>query len=271
MQIQHQWKAAAVVFSAVMAGVLTGCERKQVVLDQAEMNDSDTLQTLGTDENILNYTLPAVGEDIAVMQIRDYGDVKIRLFPEETETGVENFKLLVESGYYDELIFHRVIDDFMIQSGDPKGNGTGGRDAWNSESGFAQTISNRLAHVTGAVAYAVGEDKMNQSQFFIVTGETVQNELFQQLREYYGKAFTPAVEQLYQTMGGQPYLDGDYEIFGQVFDGLEYCLEIQKTEVDGNDKPKHAVVIEKAYITQYQGEEPHWLNAAGEEITGEAE
>ena len=66
------------------------------------------------------------GEEIVVMTIEGYGDVKIRLFPEESPKGVENFKTLVKNGFYDELIFHRVIDGFMIQGGDPKGDGTGG-------------------------------------------------------------------------------------------------------------------------------------------------
>ena len=66
-------------------------------------------------------------------------------------------------------------------------------------------------------------------------------------------------------------MDGDYEIFGQVFDGLQYCLDIQKTETDENQKPKQAVVVEKAYLTPYDGEAPHWLNAAGEEISAAAD
>lgn len=267
MQKRFLIKAAAVaVLGITAAAVLTACKQKQVILDEVESGDSD-VKTLGTDEGILNYTLPEKGEEIAVLQIRDYGDVKIRLFPEETPKGVENFKKLVESGYYDELFFHRVVDNFVIQTGDPKGDGTGGKDAWNSEKGFEQTISSHLCHVTGALAYAVNEtDRLNNSQFYIVTGEEVTADIFAQLRDYYGRTFTPSVESMYLNAGGQPFLDGGYEIFGQVFDGLQYCLEIQKTETDSNQKPKQAVVIEKAYLTPYDGEAPHWLNAAGEEI-----
>ncbi|HAG12429.1 MAG TPA: peptidylprolyl isomerase [Ruminococcus sp.] len=259
-----QKAAAAGLLCVTAAGMLTACKQKQVVLDEPLTDAGNTV--IGSDEGIVNFKLPEKGEEIAVLQIKDYGDVKIKLFPEETEKGVENFKKLIESGYYDELIFHRVIDNFMIQSGDPKGDGTGGKDAWGSETGFAQTISNHLCHFTGAVAYATATDKMNKSQFYIVTGEPVTSDMFKQLREYYGKTFTPGAEQLYGTTGGQPYLDGDYEIFGQVFDGLEYCQEIQKVAVGNNDKPKEAVVIEKAYLTEYDGEAPHWLNAAGEEM-----
>lgn len=255
-------KAAAAVMCAAAVCVLTACQQKQVMLDSSAMQE----QVVGAADGIRNFELPEIGDEIAVLTIKDYGDVKIRLFPDETEKGTENFKKLVESGFYDELIFHRIVDGFVIQGGDPKGNGTGGVDAWGSTTGFEQTISNHLCHVTGAVAYAIGEDKLNKSQFYIVTGQELNSDYFAQLRSQLGLTFTPAVESLYLQTGGQPYLDGGYEIFGQVFDGLEHCLAIQKVAVDENGKPKSAVVIEKAEITEYDGTVPHWLNAAGEEI-----
>lgn len=268
MRKQFLIRAAAILLcGAVTACALTACKQKQVTLESTDLSDQLAEQTLSPTSGIVNFTLPEIGEEIVVMTIRDYGDVKIKLFPEETEKGVENFKQLVESGFYDELIFHRVVDGFVIQGGDPKGNGTGGVDAWGSETGFAQTISSHLCHVTGAVAYAIGNDKMNKSQFYIVTGEEITTDYFAQLREYYDVTFTPEIETLYQKTGGQPYLDGGYEVFGQVFDGLEYCLEIQKVPVNGNEKPKSQVVIEKAVVTEYDGAVPHWMNAAGEEIS----
>ena len=257
--------AAAVCCGAVALFVLSACEQKQVVLD------SDVIEQyaveLGADGN-LNYTMPEQGEEIVVMTIEGYGDVKIRLFPEESPKGVENFKTLVKNGFYDELIFHRVIDGFMIQGGDPKGDGTGGIDAWGSSTGFEQTISPKLNHVTGAVAYAIGQDKLNKSQFYIVTGEMPDAAYFTSLREMYGMTFTPAVQELYEAVGGAPHLDGNYEIFGQVFDGMEYVLDIQKVPTGENDKPKNAVRIEKAVVTEYDGAAPHWMNAAGGEVSG---
>lgn len=259
--------AAAMLCGVVTAGSLTACQHKQVTLESPALTGQMTAQSVGDAGGVLNFTPPEIGEEIVVMTVRDYGDIKIRLFPEASEKGVENFKRLVQSGFYDELIFHRVSDGFVIQGGDPKGSGLGGVDAWGSEEGFAQTISNHLCHVTGAVAYAAGEDRMNTSQFYIVTGEEITPDYFTQLREYSGVTFTPEIEALYQKAGGQPYLDGSYEVFGQVFDGLEYCLAIQKVPVNGDEKPKSAVMIEKAVVTEYNGEAPHWRNAAGEEIT----
>lgn len=259
--------AAGMLCGAMTLVSLTACRQKQVTLESQDLSDQLAEQIIGTAGGMVNFTLPEIGEEIVVMTVRDYGDIKIRLFPEESETGVENFKQLVQSGFYDELIFHRVADGFVIQGGDPKGNGSGGVDAWGSEEGFAQTISDHLCHVTGAVAYATGEDRRNTSQFYIVTGEELTSDYFTQLRDYNGVTFTPELEALYQKFGGQPYLDGSYEIFGQVFDGLEYCLAIQKVPVNGDEKPKSAVMIEKAVVTEYDGAAPHWRNAAGEEIT----
>lgn len=222
---------------AVAACVLAGCERKKVVLDQI---------------STANFTEPQIGDEIVVLTIRDYGDVTIRLFPEESPTGVENFKTLVERGYYDELIFHRVIKDFVIQGGDPKGDTTGGDDCWGN-GGFVQTISPNLCHFTGAVAYVTASDKLNKSQFYIVTGAKVTEDDFALLKDKYGKTFSDPVKELYYKWGGQPYLDNDYEVFGQVIGGMDICLAIQNVETNSNDKPKSQVVIEKAVVTTYQG------------------
>ena len=253
MRKQFLMKFVAVLCcGAAAAGMLSACERKQVALDN---------------EKILNLTEPAEGEEICVMTIRDYGSMKIRFFPEETSKGVENFQELVKKGFYDELIFHRVIDQFMIQGGDPKGNGTGGEDAWGSKNGFAQTISTKLVHLPGALAYAIGSDKLNKSQFYIVTGRQC-DDTYMDILTSKGYNFSPFVRSVYSQFGGAPHLDGGYEVFGQVFDGLDVALQIQKTETDGNDKPKKSVVIEKAELVSYDGSGAHWLNYLGEEQSG---
>lgn len=252
MHMKHALSAAALLLAGCTAVcTLSACEQKQVELDEVK---------------ILNYTLPEEGEEIAVFTVRDYGDVRIRLFPDETPDGVENFKELIRQGFYDELIFHRVTDGFMVQTGDPKGDGTGGRDAWNSENGFPQNISNSLCHVPGAVAYAIGSDKMNKSQFFIVTGEAATDDTFDFLADQFGRVFGKAFKDLYKQVGGYPFLDNDYEIFGQVFDGMEYVLDIQKVPTDSNDKPRSQVVIEKAEIVPYDGSAPNWLTWDGQPV-----
>ena len=142
MQKQDLRRATAALLCGVML-LCTGCKQKQVTLESTDLSDQVAEQTVSASD-IVNFTLPRKGEEIVVMTIQDYGDVNIRLFPEESPKGVENFKKLVESGFYDELIFHRVVDGFVIQGGDPRGNGTGGVDAWGSSTGFEQTISGHL-------------------------------------------------------------------------------------------------------------------------------
>jgi len=266
MRKQFLKKTAVMFAGAVLLGSLAGCGKKEVVLDgDISADDTGSGAVISAGE-VANFQLPAVGEQIVILTLKGYGDVKIRLFPNETEKGSENFLKLAESGFYDELIFHRVVRDFVIQGGDPRGNGTGGVDAWGSTTGFEQTISPNLSHVTGAVAYAIGQDRMNKSQFYIVTGTVVQAAEMEEYRKG-GYSCSAEAEQLYQTVGGVPYLDGGYEVFGQVFDGMQYVLEAQNTAVDDSSKPRKPLVIEKAVVTEYDGAEPHWMTAAGEEFT----
>jgi len=262
MRKHSMQKLTAVLLCAGLLGGMTACGKKEVQLDSGIAENDIAQQPAVSAGSIANFTMPQKGDKIVVLTIKDYGDVKIRLFPEKTAKGAENFLTLAENGFYDELIFHRVVDGFVIQGGDPKGNGTGGVDAWGSSEGFSQTISPDLCHVTGAVAYAIGQDKLNKSQFYIVTGTIPTAEDFKAYRDA-GYSFSPEAEALYQQVGGVPYLDGGYEVFGQVFEGMEHVLAIQKTEVNSSSKPLKPVVIEKAVVTEYDGSAPAWLNAEG--------
>ena len=259
-RIQRRLTAAVLCGASALCS-LTACSHKQVTLDSGTAASQIEEQNV-QQGSLVNFQLPEIGEDIVIMTIRYYGDVKIRLFPDQTAKGAENFKKLTESGFYDELKFHRVVDGFVIQGGDPRGDGTGGQDCWGSKEGFAQTISPNLCHFTGAVAYAIGGDKLNKSQFYFVTGEIQTDDSFAQYREK-GYTFSPEAEAMYKKIGGVPYLDGGYEVFGQIFDGMEYVLEIQKTPTGADEKPKKPVVIEKAVVAKYDGAEPHWMTADG--------
>ena len=243
---------AAVVCGAVSLCALTACEQKKVNLEN---------------ESVLNFQAPEQGEKIAVVTFKNFGDVKIKLFPEESEKGVENFMTHIENGYYDELIMHRIVKDFVIQGGDPTGTGGGGEDCWGNK-GFEQCISPNLHHFVGAVAYAVNAmDKLNGSQFYIVTGESINEDYLKNLAASYGKSFSETVQNAYYAFGGQPFLDNDYEVFGQVFDGLDVCLKIQDVAVDmSNSKPIDSVIIEKAKIVEYDGSGVNYMNLKGEQV-----
>lgn len=202
---------------------------------------------------IVNYIAPEKGDEVIVMTIKDRGDVKIKLFEDEAEKGVENFVGLAKDGYYDGLTFHRIINEFMIQGGDPLGNGTGGESIWGDK--FEGGTSENAIHLRGAIAYAnSGATSTNGSQFYIVTGEDLTEESFD-LYAANGYTFTEDAKKLYMENGGTPFLDGGYTVFGQVYEGLDIVMDIQTTETDENDKPVEDVIIEKVTVEEYDGED----------------
>ncbi|MDE6796448.1 MAG: peptidylprolyl isomerase [Ruminococcus sp.] len=205
---------------------------------------------------IKNFTEPEIGDKIVSMTLKDYGEVKIRLFPEYADKGVENFLGLAEQGYYDGLTFHRIINDFMIQGGDPEGTGRGGESIWGGE--FEGGTDPHLIHCAGAVAYAnSGATSTNGSQFYIVTGEVYDDEKLSAY-EHYGYSFTDEAKQIYKTNGGTPFLDGSYTVFGQVYDGLNIIFEVQQVTTDESDKPFEDVIIESMKVGEYDGSGVKW-------------
>ncbi len=240
--MKYKWFAAAL--SAVMiSAAFSGCDRKQVQLEE---------------KPVLNYTAPAEGDEVVRISVKDYGDIVVRLFPDELPEACENFTELAKSGYYDELIFHRVIENFMIQGGDPKGDGTGGESIWGDK--FDGGYCEQLIHVPGALAYANSQGTATDgSQFYIVTGDTVTEDALASITEQGNTYFTAEAKELYTQYGGTPWLDGgNYTVFGQVIDGLDVVYKISHTPVGENDKPKQAVYIEKMTVEPYNGSAIRW-------------
>ena len=192
------------------------------------------------------------------MKIKDYGTVKFRLFPEYADKGVENFVELAKKGYYDGLTFHRCIKDFMIQGGDPSGNGTGGESIWGGK--FDGGTDPHLIHAAGALAYAnSGSTSTDGSQFYIVTGTRISPMRTFDDYEQYGYAFSDNAKEIYKKAGGAPWLDGNYTVFGQVIDGLDVIFKVQNVATDANDKPLSGdVIIESVKVGKYNGEELNW-------------
>ena len=167
----------------------------------------------------------------------NHGDIKIQLFPEQAPMTVENFVRLAQKGYYDKTIFHRVINDFMIQGGDPKGNGTGGTSIWNHL--FEDEFSRGLFNLRGALSMANSGPNTNGSQFFIVQNKNMPKRYIKQMEPAgYPKEIIHAYKQ-----GGTPWLDGRHTVFGQVIDGMEVVDEIAKVKKDKMDKPLEDVAI----------------------------
>ncbi len=154
---------------------------------------------------------PVKGDILAVMNTT-FGTVKIKLFPAETPKTVENFVTHAKSGYYDGLIFHRVIKDFMIQGGDPTGTGRGGQSIWGSA--FEDEFSDNLRNLCGTLSMANAGRNTNGSQFFIV-----------------------------QAAEGTPWLDFRHTVFGQVYEGMDVVNQIACVRVGAGDKPVEDVKI----------------------------
>jgi cyclophilin family peptidyl-prolyl cis-trans isomerase len=142
------------------------------------------------------------------------GDIVLELFDEDAPKTVSNFKQLASQGFYDGLIFHRVIPDFMIQGGCPQGTGTGGPGYT-----FEDEI-NQHKIVKGALAMANAGPDTNGSQFFIVTTEEA------------------------------PWLDGKHTVFGEVRDGMDVVDRIGTTQTDGRDRPVEPIGIETIEMEQ---------------------
>ncbi len=243
-----------VIIDSVTVDKYDGEEIKWYISDY---DDYDPQATVPVEEvSIENFTAPKKGDKVISMNIKDYGEVKFRLFPEYADKGVENFIGLAEQGYYDGLTFHRIINDFMIQGGDPEGTGRGGESIWGES--FDGGTDPHLIHSAGAVAYAnSGSTSTNGSQFYIVTGELYAKEDLEQYKNY-GYNFSDEAMEIYSTVGGTPWLDGGYTVFGQVYDGLDIVFEIQETTTDENDKPVEDVIIESVKVGEYDGETIRW-------------
>ncbi len=213
--------------------------------------------------------LPESGDEIAVVTT-SMGEFKLRFFPEAAPKAVENFKTHAKNGYYNGLIFHRVIKNFMIQGGDPNGNGTGGQSIWSKP--FEDEFSDKLFNITGAVAMANSGKDTNGSQFFINQGgkENFSGwEYAQQVYERYKgnknlsitdmSKVTDDIKELYNQNGGNPHLDGAFNtqnkghtVFAQVFAGMDVVNNIAAVKVNSADKPLTEVKIEKIEIINFK-------------------
>ena len=190
---------------------------------------------------MLNFRECKASDQIAVMKT-NMGEVEILLFPEVAPKAVENFISLAKEGYYDGIIFHRVIKDFMIQGGDPTGTGMGGESVWGKP--FEDEFSEEARNFRGALSMANAGPNTNGSQQFIVQAgpETMDERIFSMLKRQ-GKNFSNDVAEKYMEVGGTPWLDGAHTVFGQVIRGMDVVDKIGNLHVDHSDKPYEEVKI----------------------------
>lgn len=154
----------------------------------------------------------------AIIDIKDYGTIKVELNPKEAPITVENFVKLAKSGFYNGLTFHRVIKGFMIQGGCPKGNGTGGPGYEIKGEFAANGVPNNISHKRGVISMARAYDPNSAgSQFFIMHKDG-------------------------------NFLDGQYAAFGETVEGIEVVDKIAAVRTSPNDKPLTPVVINTIII-----------------------
>ena len=190
--------------------------------------------------------MPQAKEQIAIMKT-NYGEIKIRLFPEFAPKTCENFITHAKEGYYNGLIFHRVINDFMIQGGDPTGSGMGGESIWGDS--FEDEFNPALHNLRGALSMANAGPNTNGSQFFIVQAKAVPDDMLDQLRVADEKYYPTDCIENYEQLGGTPWLDYHHTVFGQVFEGMDVVDSIAAVKVDYfMNKPLNDVIIESITI-----------------------
>ncbi|AIY82470.1 cyclophilin type peptidyl-prolyl cis-trans isomerase/CLD family protein [Clostridium baratii str. Sullivan] len=194
--------------SAVLSISIVGCSNSK---SNEKVKEDNTKKQ--TEEKIDEKDLPEV-----TIKVKDYGTMKGVLYSNKAPNTVNNFIALVNSGFYDNLTFHRVIKDFMIQCGDPEGTGMGGP-GYSIKGEFSSNgFDNDLKHTEGVLSMARARDKdSGGSQFFIMTKDA-------------------------------PHLNGDYAAFGKITEGLDVLHKIEDVKTDSNDKPLNEVKIESIKV-----------------------
>ena len=174
----------------------------------------------------------------------NHGDLRIKLFPEQAPKTVANFVALSKDGYYDSVIFHRIIKDFMIQGGDPTGTGMGGESIYGES--FEDEFSEELYNIRGALSMANAGPNTNGSQFFIVQNQ----HLPYSKKEIARGGWPEPIAEIYAEQGGTPHLDRRHTVFGQLADEASYEVldAIAGVETGAMDKPVEDVVIETIEI-----------------------
>lgn len=173
-----------------------------------------------------------------------YGDIKVKLY-NETPQHRDNFVKLVEQGFYDGTLFHRIIKEFMIQGGDPNSkNAQPGAMLGNGDPGYTipAEILPGVIHKKGALSAARLGDQMNPkressgSQFYVVQGKKWTDDELNMFTQR-GLKLTPEQREIYKTIGGTPHLDGAYTVFGEVVEGLDVLDKIAATPTGQADRP----------------------------------
>lgn len=262
-------KYISIIFIILISSLLifTGCDENNE-FTSTQKNTSVSNSTSESDieegEKILNefdyktaaekqMAMPEEGDTVAVIKVKKYGDIKVKFFPEVAPKAVENFTTHAKNGYYDGVTFHRVIEEFMIQGGDPEGTGYGGESIWGT--GFGTELALELVPYRGSLCMAMSSQPNSiGSQFFIT-----QASYSEYVNSYFkSSGFPEGLLEQYKEYGGYMSLYLQYTVFGQVYEGMDVVDAIAKvtthtTESGQEDKPVEDVIIETIEVTTYKG------------------
>ena len=243
--------------------LLTGCSsnnEENVVKTtsiNSEINTNNSEENKQSEERVVdtvNYkeavekqmAMPEKGETVAIFYIKNYGNIKVKFFEEIAPKAVENFITHAKQGYYDGVIFHRVINEFMIQGGDPEGTGYGGESIWGT--GFGTELSYELVPYRGSLCMAMSSMPNSIGSQFFITQANYDERMHGALKN---GGYPEGLLEEYKTYGGYLSLYLQYTVFGQVYEGMEVVDAIAATKTDSNDKPLENVIIEKIEVTTY--------------------
>lgn len=242
----------------ILIFILTGCANEDVTNNTtnkvSSKSNNVTTNTVKEEEKVsVDYEeaakeqmkLPEAGETIAVIHVKDFGDIKVKFFEEVAPKAVENFVTHAKNGYYNGVTFHRVINEFMIQGGDPEGTGMGGESIWGEE--FEEELSEELVPYRGSLCMAsrgLQNSPSLGSQFFI-TQANYSEEMMNYMQSY---GYPTALLEQYEKYGGYLSLYQQYTVFGQVYEGMDIVDRIATVETDDSDKPVEDVIIESIDI-----------------------
>ena len=186
-----------------------------------------------------------------------FGDMVVKLY-NETPKHRDNFIKLVKDGYFNDLLFHRVIKDFMIQGGDPASKNAG-PNVQLGAGGPGYTIpaefNRNFIHKKGALSAARQGDQVNPtkassgSQFYIVQGKVTDAAQLEQMGRQTGNSYTPEQTAIYSSIGGTPFLDYQYTVYGEVIKGWEVIVKIAAVKTAYGDRPQQDVKMTMTMVT----------------------
>ncbi|CAG9620998.1 peptidylprolyl isomerase [Sutcliffiella rhizosphaerae] len=239
-------KKLIILFLALVF-IVAGCGSSTNNENANSQENGENGSTTGSSEEIGEFQqFTNTSETIRTVEIETTkGKMVVNLYPDAAPKAVENFITHAENGYYDGLIFHRVIEDFMIQGGDPEGTGRGGESIWGEA--FEDEFDRNMLHFKGALSMANSGANTNGSQFFIVHANEVPEATIESMIQ---AEYPNEVIELYEEHGGTPHLDFRHTVFGQVVEGMDVVDSIATTETGEGDKPVEDVVIEKITVVK---------------------